>query len=47
MKYVSVFILRPDKKLEWRDIGWGKRYLDELKKEGCLILNSFVHENKY
>jgi hypothetical protein len=40
MRYLSVLILRPDKKTEWVTIPWGKYHLDLLRKSGNLILFS-------
>ncbi|MEY4332338.1 MAG: hypothetical protein RLZZ196_1076 [Bacteroidota bacterium] len=45
MKYVRVLIVRHhDKALQWKDIGWGKHYIDEVRKEGNIVM-LFVHQN--
>lgn len=42
MRYLRVLILKKDKTIEWRNIGWGKYYLDQVRKEGDILM-SFIH----
>jgi len=37
MRYIWVHLLLPGGKTEWRAIPWGKRHLDEVRKEGAII----------
>lgn len=37
MRYIWVHILKKGGVTEWRAIPWGKKYLDEVRKEGVII----------
>lgn len=41
MKHIVVHLLLPNGRTEWRRIPWGKRHLDELRKQGCVILGTY------
>jgi predicted lipoprotein with Yx(FWY)xxD motif len=42
VRYLSVLILKKDGTTEWRNIGWGKYYLDQVRKEGDILM-SFIN----
>lgn len=44
-RYLRILILRPDKKTEWIVCGWGKYYLDMIRKGGNEILMTFICED--
>lgn len=31
-------LLLPKGKIIWKNIGWGKKYLDEVRKEGTILM---------
>jgi hypothetical protein len=41
MRYLRVCILRWDGQTEWRIIPWGKYHLDQIRKDGDIILSFF------
>lgn len=41
-RYLRVMLLQSDGKVIWKNIGWGKKYLDEVRKDGTHILMSFI-----
>ncbi|UYA57665.1 hypothetical protein SCREM1_208 [Synechococcus phage S-CREM1] len=41
MKYLTILLLKNDGTTEWRNICWGKRCLDDARKDGHIIM-SFV-----
>jgi len=46
MKYVSVMLLLENKKIEWIDIPWGKKYLDVIRKFGTIIMTVVKYQWK-
>lgn len=40
MRSVNLFLLTPDKKTIWMTIPWGKKYLDDIRSQGYIILMS-------
>jgi hypothetical protein len=42
VRYLSVLILKKDGTTEWRNIGWGKYHLDQVRKEGEILM-SFIN----
>jgi hypothetical protein len=38
MRFIHVHLLRQDGKTEWRRVPWGKRYLDDLRRQGYAII---------
>lgn len=38
MRYMCVHLLLPGGKTEWRRCVWGKRTLDDLRKQGYVII---------
>jgi hypothetical protein len=41
MRMIHVWILKPDGSTQWYTIPWGKRHLDQIRKEGVIIFSSF------
>ena len=41
-KYLKVMLLKPNGKILWKNINWGKKYLDEVRSDGSYIIMSQV-----
>jgi len=42
VRYVSVMLLRHNKRVEWFEIPWGKSHLDVIRKHGTILM-TIVH----
>jgi hypothetical protein len=38
MRYMNVHLLLPGGKTEWRIVPWGKHSLDNLRREGFVVI---------
>jgi hypothetical protein len=43
VRYLTILLLLPDGRTVWRDTCWGKRCIDEIKKEGTIVM-MFVNQ---